>query len=230
MQYAHEHGVIHRDIKPSNLLLDETGDVWVADFGLAVLEAANQVSATGNVLGTLRYSSPEQVKGCEFDARTDIYSLGATLYELATLRPAFIASEPGALIKAIVEEEPPRPRKLAKHVPRNLESIILKAMSKEPRNRYQTALELAVDLQRFLRNEPVQAKQPTWVGKTFWWLNRHRQQVAFLGVTCALSQRWESRCVTLPETVPACSGQFKRHMIGSNLSCGVAAGRRSSSC
>ncbi|MCB9941318.1 MAG: protein kinase [Planctomycetaceae bacterium] len=175
LQYAHENGVVHRDIKPSNLLLNLQGDVWIADFGLATLEAASQFTATGKVLGTLRYSSPEQTRGSsEVDGRTDVYSLGATLYELATLRPAFEDSEPAAMLNAILTQEPVRPRHLVPKLPRDLESIILKAMAKSPRHRYQTALELAVDLQRFLRNEPVQAKRPTAIERSIRWVQRNR--------------------------------------------------------
>lgn len=184
LQYAHENGVVHRDIKPSNLLLDEKGGVWVADFGLASLDAANEVTITGKVLGTLRYSSPEQASGRrDLDARTDVYSLGASLYELSTLHPAFASRPPAAMLNAILEEEPERPRKLAPKLPHDLESVILKAMAKSPRHRYQTALELAVDLQRFLRNEPVQAKRPKLLERSVRWVQRNR---AMSLLTCVI--------------------------------------------
>ena len=91
LHYAHEHGVLHRDIKPSNLLLDKSGHVWIADFGLARVEDESQLTRTGDILGTLRYMSPEQATGERVDARSDVYSLGATLYELATLQPVLTA-------------------------------------------------------------------------------------------------------------------------------------------
>lgn len=175
IQFAHERGIIHRDIKPSNLLLDPEGDLWIADFGLATLDVANQVTATGKVLGTLRYSSPEQLRSSrDSDRRTDVYSLGVTLYELATLQPAFANNEPGKLLQTILETEPIRPRKLTPRLPQDLESVILKAMAKEPRHRYYTALELAADLDRFLRNEPVLAKRPTAIERGLRWVQRNR--------------------------------------------------------
>lgn len=188
LQYAHERGIIHRDIKPSNLLLDQRSHVWVTDFGLATFEAASELTATGKVLGTLRYCSPEQTRGArDLDARTDIYSIGATLYELATLQPAFEDPEPAAMLKAILEEEPQRPRKLVPKIPADLESVILKAMAKSPRHRYKTALELAVDLQRFQCNEPVMAQRPTVIGRSIRWMQRNRLVSLLLaGITILL--------------------------------------------
>jgi eukaryotic-like serine/threonine-protein kinase len=186
LQYAHENQVIHRDIKPSNLILDTQGNVHIADFGLAALGNSIDLTATGNALGTLRYSSPEQSLGSrEVDARTDVYSLGVTLYELATLSSPFSSDQPASLLYDIQEREPLRPRKIAPKLPSDLESIILKAMSKSVRHRYQTAVELAADLQRFLRHEPVHAKQPTRIGHTIRWVQRNRM-VSSLGSVAVL--------------------------------------------
>jgi WD40 repeat protein/serine/threonine protein kinase len=186
IQHAHEHDIIHRDIKPSNLMLDDQSNVCVTDFGLAALGDTSDLTATGQMLGTLRYCSPEQASaGLEVDARTDVYSLGVTLYELATLRPAFTAVETGALLAEILNKEPVRPGRLAPKIPKDLESIILKAISKAPRHRYQTAFDLAADLQRFLRNEPVEAMQPTWLERGIRWAQRNRT-VSFFGTLAAL--------------------------------------------
>ena len=188
IDYAHANHIVHRDIKPSNLILDERGNLFVADFGLALLERPGQLTTTGRFLGTLRYSSPEQVGGGDrLDARTDIYSLGATLYELATLQPPFIDRSPGATVKAILDEEPVRPRLLAPDMPRDLEAIILKAMAKSPSRRYQTALEMAVDLQRFLRNEPVRAKRPSRLERAVRWVQRNPLPALLAGVVLTLA-------------------------------------------
>ncbi len=190
LQYAHESQIIHRDIKPSNLMMDKEENVYIADFGLAILGDSSDLTATGRALGTLRYSSPEQARGSsKIDARTDVYSLGVTLYELATLAPAFPGDKPITLLNDIQEREPIRPRSVVPKFPNDLESIILKAMSKAPRDRYQSAQELAADLQRFLQNEPVQAKQPTRLGHGIRWVQRNRlvSALGFVAVLLSLS-------------------------------------------
>ena len=173
LEYAHEHGVLHRDVKPSNLLLDRSGTVWVADFGLAKDQAVGDLTATGELVGTLRYMPPERFQG-EGDRRSDVYSLGLTLYELLTLRPAFAASDRSRLLNQLLEEEPPRPRGLDAGIPRDLERITLKAIQKEPELRYQTAGELAADLECFQRGLPVKASTPLLGYVTRTTLKRHR--------------------------------------------------------
>jgi WD40 repeat protein/serine/threonine protein kinase len=153
---AHSHGVLHRDIKPANLIADDSGRVWVTDFGLAKIENEN-LTQSGTVLGTLRYSAPEQVRGAP-DVRSDVYSLGLTLYELLTLQPAFEADTPLRLLDQVAHTEPPRPRSVDRRIPRDLETIVLKAIDKDPARRYQTAAEMAGDLQRFLADEPIRAR------------------------------------------------------------------------
>src|SRR5207248_6909919 len=148
LDYAHRQGVLHRDIKPSNLLLDARGTVWVTDFGLAKAEGADELTRTGDIVGTLRYMAPERMGGWS-DPRSDVYGLGITLYELLTLRPAFEESYRPGLIEQVAHEDPPRPRKVDRSIPRDLETIVLKAVDKEPGRRYQTAAELAADLGRF---------------------------------------------------------------------------------
>src|SRR5262249_51307898 len=152
LDHAHQHGVIHRDIKPSNLMLDARGKAWVTDFGLAHIEASSSLTLTGDLVGTVRYMSPEQAlaKRVPLDHRTDLYSLGVTLYELLTLAPAFSGNDRQELLRQIAFEEPKAPRKLNRSIPADLETIVLKAMGKNPNERYTTASELAEDLQRFL--------------------------------------------------------------------------------
>ena len=159
LAYAHARGIVHRDIKPSNLLLDTAGVVWITDFGLAKADD-DGLTATGDILGTLRYMAPERFRG-EGDARADVYALGLTLYELLTLRPAFESSDRLQLIERIKTEEPVRPRSVDSRIPRDLETIVLKAIDKDPERRYATADAMAEDLRRFLDDEPVLARRTT---------------------------------------------------------------------
>ena len=131
LAYAHARGIVHRDIKPSNLLLDTEGVVWITDFGLAKGDD-DGLTQTGDILGTLRYMAPERFRG-EGDARADVYALGLTLYELLTLRPAFDSPDRLELIEQIKTEEPPRPRSIDPRIPRDLETIVLKAIEKDPK-------------------------------------------------------------------------------------------------
>ncbi len=159
LHYAHQQGVLHRDIKPSNLLLDSQGSVWITDFGLAKAADEADLTATGDILGTLRYMAPERFRGTS-DPRGDVYALGTTLYELLTLCPAFVGTDRESLIHRITQSEPTRPTRLDPEVPRDLETICLKAIDREPTHRYQTAGELAEDLRRFLEDRPIQAPAP----------------------------------------------------------------------
>jgi serine/threonine protein kinase len=144
LQHAHAQGIIHRDIKPGNLLVDHRGKLWVADFGLARIGADPSVTASGDVVGTLRYMSPEQAGGRDVvDPRGDVYSLGATLYELAALEPAFTGVTREVLLKEITLDAPPPLRKNRSEIPRELETIIHKTLEKDPADRYATAGELA---------------------------------------------------------------------------------------
>ncbi len=181
---AHEQGVVHRDVKPSNLLVDSQGWLWVADFGLALLQQSQGTTATGVLLGTPRYMSPEQVLGdrAVVDHRVDIYALGATLYELLTLRPAFDGEGCVELPRRIVEEEPLPARRIDRSIPRDLETIVLTAMAKEPMERYPTAAALAADLGRFLDDRPIQARPPDLARRLGRWARRHRPAVATVAV------------------------------------------------
>jgi serine/threonine protein kinase len=157
LAYAHARGIIHRDIKPSNLLLDTAGVVWITDFGLA--KTTDQaLTQPGDIVGTIRYMSPERFRG-ECDIRADIYALGLTLYELLILEPAFDGADRLRLIDQIGHQEPTRPRVVDSRIPRDLETILMKAIDKEPRRRYASAEALAGDLRRFLADEPIQARR-----------------------------------------------------------------------
>jgi eukaryotic-like serine/threonine-protein kinase len=159
LAYAHTEGILHRDIKPSNLLLDARGHVWVADFGLAKTADQHDLTTTGDIVGTIRYMAPERFQG-RTDVRSDVYSLGVTLYELAALTAAFPESDRHQVIKQVTTEEPIHLRRVAPAMPRDLRTIIHKAIDKDPTRRYVSASALAEDLQRFLDDRPIQARPP----------------------------------------------------------------------
>ncbi len=158
IEYANEQGILHRDVKPGNLLLDPRGNVWVADFGLAKLIDRETMTATGDLLGTVQYMAPESLNG-HADRRTDVYGLGMTLYELVTGELPYTESTPAALIRAITESDPATPRTIAPKMPKDLETIVLKAIAREPDRRYQTAGELAEDLTAFVHDLPIRARR-----------------------------------------------------------------------
>jgi serine/threonine protein kinase/WD40 repeat protein len=172
LAYAHAQGVLHRDVKPANLLLDVHGAVWVTDFGLAKAEGAGELTRAGDVVGTLRYMAPERFDG-RSDPRSDVYSLGLTLYELLTLRPAFEESDRGRLVAQVLHAEPRRPRKIDRLIPRDLETIILKATAKDPGRRYQTAAEMAEDLRRLLADRPIRGRRTRLLERARLWARRN---------------------------------------------------------
>ncbi len=176
LQHAHDLGVLHRDIKPGNLMLDADAQLHITDFGLARIEADAGVTMTGDILGTLRYMSPEQAlaKRVVIDQRSDIYSLGVTLYELLTLQPAFSGNDRQSLLQQIAFEEPKLPTRINRAIPRELETIVMKAIAKNPRERYATAQELADDLGRYLDDMPIQAKRPSLLQRTNKWTHRNK--------------------------------------------------------
>ncbi len=162
LQHAHDQGVIHRDVKPANMLLDGSAQLFITDFGLARMESDAGVTMTGDVIGTLRYMAPEQALGKRVvDHRVDVYSLGATLYELVALQPAYRAEDRQELLKQIAFEEPTPLRRLDRDIPTEIETIIHKAMSKNVEDRYASAQELADDLRSHLENRPITARPPT---------------------------------------------------------------------
>ncbi len=185
LDHAHREGILHRDVKPSNLLLDPTGHVWLADFGLAKSEDSDDLTRSGDFVGTLRYMAPERFKGWS-DPRSDVYSLGLTLYELLALRPAFLESDRGRLLRKVTSEEPPALRRLDRGVPRDLETIVLKASAKEPAQRYATAQAMAQDLDRYLHGQPVEARRSTAFGRFARWCARNPVLAGLGGVVLLL--------------------------------------------
>jgi serine/threonine protein kinase len=172
LAHAHEHGVIHRDIKPANLLLDAQGTIWVTDFGLAKRERADALTNPGDVVGTLRYLAPERFLG-KTDQRCDIYGLGLSLYEMLALRPAFPACHRFELVKAIIEGEPARLRKLDAQIPRDLETIIQRAIAKDPADRFSTAAEMARELGRFVESRPIRSRRVSAAERIWRWSQRN---------------------------------------------------------
>ena len=183
LAYAHRRGVLHRDIKPSNLLLDRTGNVWVTDFGLAKFEDSDDLSHSKDVVGTMRYMAPERFRGIS-DRKCDLYALGATLYELLALRPAFEAADQLGLVRRIAQEPPVPLREIDRRIPRDLETIVLRALAKEPRDRFGTADEMAAELRRFVENRPIQSRTiPAY--ERFWRWCKRNPLLASLSVLAA---------------------------------------------
>lgn len=158
LQHAHEHGIIHRDVKPANLLVDASGNVRITDFGLAQIQSGGDLSRTGDLIGTVRYMSPEQIRGEHVDARTDVFSLGVTLYELCAGEPAFDSDSRQQLLEAIVNREAVSLRLHDSAIPKDLQTIIEKAIAKDPAERYHDAAQLGVDLERFLGHHTIVAR------------------------------------------------------------------------
>lgn len=185
LQHAHDQKVIHRDVKPSNIMISSSGDAKLFDFGLARLEDEGVVTRTSELVGSPHYMSPEQVSAKELDHRTDVYSLGVTLYELLTLDVPFAGSTPQQIYHSIVNVDPPRPGLANPALPRDLETICLTATDKRPDRRYQTAFEFADDLRRFLRFEPVLARPIGSLTRSVRWLRRNlaTATIAVLGFT-----------------------------------------------
>src|SRR5262249_49695713 len=175
LHYAHERGIIHRDIKPGNLLLDKEGKLWITDFGLARIDGEANLTMSGDLLGTLRYMSPEQAAGSReaVDRRSDIYSLGVTLYELLALRPALDGSDREKLLRQLVDGQPRALRKHDRAIPADLETIIFKAIAYDPAERYASAAELAGDLGRFFQGLPIRARRYTVLQRARSWTRRH---------------------------------------------------------
>ena len=183
LAHAHHRRVIHRDIKPSNLLLDGDGVVWLTDFGLAKRMDEATLTVYGTLMGTPRYMSPEQAASLQqpVDRRTDIYSLGATLYELATARPLFGSAQPHLVIAQILTEEPARPRQLRPGLPRDLETVILTCLAKDPLKRYQTAQALASDLRAVIEGRPIQARRTPVVERIVRYVRQRKKTLAGAG-------------------------------------------------
>ncbi len=183
LQYAHDQGILHRDIKPSNLILDAHGTVWVTDFGLAKADDQQSLTETGDIVGTLRYMAPEMLSG-RADARSDVCELGLTMYEMLALQPAYDDVNRAQLVRHVMEGQLTRLELLDPHVPRDLATIIHKAVDHEPGERYQTAADLRADLNRFLVGDPIQARRISLASRFGRWCKRN-PVVAALSCTLA---------------------------------------------
>ena len=179
LDHAHLHGIIHRDIKPSNLILDKHDNIWITDFGLAQIRSNPNSTTSGETPGTPRYMSPEQIMGQHVrgDHRTDIYSLGISLYELMTLQPAFDGKNTLAVIRQVANNEHKRPRLIDPRIPLDLEVIVQKATNKDRDDRYATARDFAEDFHRFLNGNPIVARPLGPVDFAFRWARGHRKAV-----------------------------------------------------
>jgi tetratricopeptide (TPR) repeat protein len=193
LQHAHEQGVIHRDVKPANLLLAQDGRWLIGDFGLARLAQQPSLTRTGEAVGSPTYMSPEQIasrEGAPVDHRTDIYSLGTTLYELLTGRPPFVAESREQLLASIQQDEPISPRRWSADLPRDLETLCLKTLEKQPSCRYATAKELAAELRRFANGQRIVARGPLPTTRLVRWLTRRvlaRPRVTILSILTVLA-------------------------------------------
>ncbi|MCA8954576.1 MAG: serine/threonine protein kinase [Planctomycetes bacterium] len=204
LQFAHDHGVVHRDIKPGNVILAADGRVVITDFGLARETGTGSFTESGAIVGTPMYMAPEQILGhrTDVDTRADVYGLGATLFELLCGRPPFVAPTAQAVLRAVLDQEPPRPTRLRHDVPEALEAIVLRALEKRPTQRYGSALDMADDLRRFLAGERVLARKPTALGKALRAVRRHPMRAALLAVlgtvaTAAVMLHYDRRVIRI---------------------------------
>src|SRR6516225_1868729 len=184
LSYAHSRGIIHRDIKPGNVILDTPGNVWVRDFGLAKTGDGG-MTHTGDILGTVRYMSPERFRG-QCDVRADVYALGMTLYEMLTLGAAYSSGDRLTLIEMIRQTEAASPRSLDARIPRDLETIVMKAIDKDAKRRYQSADEMGEDLQRFVNDEPIKARRIGSLERLGRWCRRNPAVAGLLAAVLLL--------------------------------------------
>ncbi|MBS0205694.1 MAG: serine/threonine protein kinase [Planctomycetes bacterium] len=190
VQHAHKHGIVHRDLKPANILLNHQGHAFVTDFGLArQIHRDSALTQTGEVLGTPQYMAPEQARGeaAHVGEATDIHALGLLLYEMLTGRPAFQARSPADLLVKLLHHEPDPPRRFDRRIPRDLETICLKCLQKDPAARYANVGALLEDLRRYEAGEPLKARHPGWFSIAFRWSRRHWKLAATAGLAAAVS-------------------------------------------
>jgi eukaryotic-like serine/threonine-protein kinase len=222
LAYAHYHKLLHRDIKPANLLLDLQGTIWITDFGLVKAEGSDALTQTGDVVGTLRYVAPERFRG-QGDARSDVYALGLTLYEMLTLEPAFAADQRSLLIDKILHDEPLKPRQIDPRIPSDLETVTLKAIAKDPSDRYRTASEMAEDLRRYLADRPILARRASAMERARRWCRRNPALAAsFAAVAAALvavavlALLYADRQSTATQRITALADDLKTSLAESN--------------
>src|SRR5207245_8677581 len=208
VHYAHEHGILHRDIKPGNILLDAKGEPHLTDFGLArLVKAESSVTQTLDVLGTPSYMTPEQAVGnnAAVSNVTDVYGLGAVFYQLLTGQPPFAGGTTYETIKLLLDTEPRKPRLLNPKIDRDLSTICLKCLEKDPKRRYSSALALADDLERWLKHEPIQARRTGFIARAGQWVRRKPAIAALIASLAALAAAmgvmiWKSELVRRPVT------------------------------
>src|SRR5438128_5661648 len=208
VHYAHEHGILHRDIKPGNILLDTKGEAHLTDFGLArLVESESSVTHTLDVLGTPSYMAPEQAIGnnAAVSSTTDVYGLGAVLYQLLTSQPPFAGGATYETIKLLLDSEPRQPRLLNPKIDRDLSTICLKCLEKDPKRRYPSALALAEDLERWLRHEPIQARHTGVFARGGKWVRRNPPSALLVASLVGLAAAagwivWKSEFIRQPLT------------------------------
>ena len=206
VHYAHEHGILHRDIKPGNILLDANGEPHLTDFGLArLLETESSVTQTLDVLGTPSYMAPEQALGnnAAVSSATDVYGIGAVLYQLLTGHPPFAGGTTYETIKFLLDTEPRQPRLLNPKIDRDLSTICLKCLEKDPKRRYASALALAEDLERWLKHEPIQARRTGILSRGRKWVQRNPTSALLVACLVALAAAagwivWRSELIRQP--------------------------------
>src|SRR6266568_4642206 len=206
VHYAHEHGILHRDIKPGNILLDAKGEPHLTDFGLArLVESESTVTRTLEVLGTPSYMAPEQAVGnnAAIGSVTDVYGLGAVLYQLLTGQPPFAGGTTYETIKLLLDTKPRQPRLLNPKIDRDLSTICLKCLEKDPNRRYPTSLALAEDLERWLKHEPIQARRIGLVALSGKWVRRNPTSALLAVCLVALAAAagwilWKSELIRQP--------------------------------
>src|SRR5438445_2769649 len=206
VHYAHEHGILHRDIKPGNILLDAKGEPLLTDFGLVrLVEAESTITRTREALGTPSYMAPEQAAGEQrkLSNATDVYGLGAVLYQLLTDHPPFAGGTTYETIKLLLDTEPRQPRLLNPKIDRDLSTICLKCLEKDPQRRYPSALALAEDLERWLKHEPIQARHTGIFARGKKWVRRNPTSALLAASLLALAAAagwlvWKSEFIRQP--------------------------------